>query len=456
MSWSAKFGSKDAADSAREDYSEHVCSVDDDKRHRTVWFASDTPDAVRDAIENDAMDSRGDGADGPGQAPLTDAEKDRIDFSKRRANIPHARSVKAIAGSKGVSDWTAYYDHTLTVDEHREVMDDAAREGGGKRREDSEDVDAKAGRAARRAKGEGCDHAKGHCENGDTDACEHLKQVCDYSESEVNRILSVDDRTDAYAESSTQIRLEYQGEEISVTPEQAGALQRSWGGYKTALGRLSDALDDVRETVPQARQAFRAINSIREANGQEPMHPNRLHEILESLEGMPEEIPEVRTLEHFRDSNGDGADVEQADADDSQPDQFAQEKQGTLGVDVEAEDVAEEKQVTLTGEDQSDSTGSLPSAWRRDGDTWNGGRYSVQMDGDRHSWDVKLFGPADSFTIADRLDGPVQAEDVAVGFTDRVAPDEVSMKSSDGTIQEAAAAAKRDAIDDEGGLLEYQ
>lgn len=53
---------------------------------------------------------------GPGAGvPLTRGEKRRLDFG--RTTVVHARWCKAAAWKYSVRDWTAHYDHTLTVDE---------------------------------------------------------------------------------------------------------------------------------------------------------------------------------------------------------------------------------------------------------------------------------------------------------------------------------------------------
>ena len=91
MSQKIDLEKKSIADSYREEYPEYICS-DDDARLTVVTFNSDSP------------------------------------------------------------DWLSHYDPTLTVDEHRELLDRAAREQRGGRRMDSEDSAAvRAGRAARRA-----------------------------------------------------------------------------------------------------------------------------------------------------------------------------------------------------------------------------------------------------------------------------------------------------------------
>jgi len=290
-----EYGSKDAADAARERHSEYLCT-DDDRRLKTVAYSSDTPDSVLETERIEAADGRGERTDGPGQVPLSDSERKQIDFSQKRANTAHARSVKGIAQSEGVEDWVSYYDGTLTVDEHREVMDKASRESGARSGEES--AQEKAGRAARAAQSSRCDHARGHCENGDPEACEFLTQTCGYSEEEIGQFID-----DGPADQGEQQELVTVGggeyPEMELRPETAGALRRGWQGYKASVSDLEAALSRSREAVINARQAWRAVNRIREANGQEPMHPDRLHTLLNALEGMPTSIPTVRTLDHF-------------------------------------------------------------------------------------------------------------------------------------------------------------
>jgi hypothetical protein len=118
MSVTVEFGSKAAADQYRDDHEEYICPVDDDRRLKTVAFVGDTPEWLLDQARLDAEEGRAERAASAGQATLTEAERDDIDFSKGRANVPHARAVKGIAADHGVDDWLAYYDPSLTVDEH--------------------------------------------------------------------------------------------------------------------------------------------------------------------------------------------------------------------------------------------------------------------------------------------------------------------------------------------------
>jgi hypothetical protein len=157
---------------------------------------SDAPDHVIEDARRQADQSRAARESGPGQLDLTDHERDRIDFSKSRASVPHARSVKAIARDEGVDDWTAHYDTTLTVDEHRQVMEQAAQEGGGRRLDEETSATERAGQAAAQAEAGECDHARGHCEHGDPEACEFLKERCGFDDEDVDALVGADDGDD--------------------------------------------------------------------------------------------------------------------------------------------------------------------------------------------------------------------------------------------------------------------
>jgi hypothetical protein len=259
-----EFGSKDVADSYREEYAEHLCT-DDDKRLKTVAFSSDTPEHVLEQARLDAADGRGEREGGAGQVPLSDHEKEQIDFSEARASVPHAQAVKGLAASEGVDDWLAHYDPTLTVDEHRDLAERAKREGGGRRLDQQESVDDRLGRAEAAVSQE-CDHARDHCEHGDPDACEFLRDACGYDDEDIETILDGEQATE---------------EEISG--EAAGALGRAWQGYKAAIARLGREIEDALEAKEHAEQAAAAINAIRADHGQDPIELERLEELSDRL-----------------------------------------------------------------------------------------------------------------------------------------------------------------------------
>jgi len=277
MSPQVEFGSKAVADTYRDEHPDHICP-DDDARLKTVTFTDDVPDWLLDQAKRDAMDERAERETSAGQVGLSDPEKDEIDFSAGNASVPHARATKAIARDEGVDDWLSYYDPQLTVDERREVMARAAREGGGRRMDSDDSALERAGRAARTAEAEECDHAAGHCRHGDPDACEFLQEACGYDPDEVDDLLA--DADDRHADEPEQQQL---------TGKQAGAYSRALGGYRAALASLRELTDAVRKQRRHAEQAWAAMAAIREDTGQDVEKPQELHALLESLAEVPDE-----------------------------------------------------------------------------------------------------------------------------------------------------------------------
>jgi hypothetical protein len=72
-------------------------------------------------------------------------------------------------------------------------MERAREEGGGRRLDANEGRQAARARdAARAQQSSECDHAADHCEHGDPEACEFLKNACGYDDDEVASILDED------------------------------------------------------------------------------------------------------------------------------------------------------------------------------------------------------------------------------------------------------------------------
>lgn len=317
-----EFGRKDDADVAREEHAEHLCP-DDDRRQKTVRFQSDTPDRVLDLVRSKAAQSRDDNT-GPGQAPLSDHERDRIDFSKDRANVPWAQSIKAYAMEKGVDDWIAHLDDTLTVDENKAIIDGqagsettmrdvqvgstgtGAQRGGGMHVDPSMEDDVETGHRqasdekvaqVERHQNQQCNHAEGHCEHGDADACEFLRDHCGYTEYEVEDILGTLDPDDRHVEDDP------------LSGKEKGVLSRSWGGYQGAVSTIREKIEAIRQARDHAERAMAAINSIREEHGQDPLEPEALQDLVADLDRIPEE-PEATSLLSFRDGGDDDVDDE--------------------------------------------------------------------------------------------------------------------------------------------------
>lgn len=246
MSWGIEFGTKSEADTVREDYADLVCPLDDDRRRRTVAFVEDVDDETRRELEMRAAAGRGDRQAGPGQIELTDDERDRLDFSV--VDVPTARSVKGIALDAGVDDWTAHLDPTLTVDEHREVMERAARDERGTRLDEQETDEQRAARLEAQQDASECNHARGACEHGNPEACEFLGERCGADEEEIATLLD-------YADAVPYDELD---------GETKGALSRAWSGYTIGVRRLSALLDDVHEELRRTEQAAGAIRALEE------------------------------------------------------------------------------------------------------------------------------------------------------------------------------------------------
>lgn len=327
MAVEVEFGSKDAADAVRSEFGEWLCS-DDDRRLKTVTFSSDIPEGVLGRIRSKAQESRALDRQRSQTAKLSEEDRERI---KEAGGFQGPATVFSWESAKGVFQregemgyWRdaipAVADHEDPIEGAEEWIRNYRSSGGGfGTKEDRGEEDIRQARraeeAAKKAQGGQCNHAKGHCEHGDAEACEFLKQACGYNEEEVDRLLSTS-TADAKPDTDQQQLVTVGGgdfPEMQVSPEQAGALNRSWQGYKGAVNRLERRLKDVRESVIDARQAMQAINAIRSEHGQDELHPDRLHDLLEALGDMPADIPEVRTLDHYRDFAGaDQAEVEAA------------------------------------------------------------------------------------------------------------------------------------------------
>lgn len=118
----AEFASRVVANEVRDDlvdrYGEAVLALSDDRRSTVVRVAEDAPRAASRLAEQEAKDDR-EAARTVGQAKLTNAEKDRLDFTE--TNVMHARAAKAVIQDEGIDDWTSVYDPTTTVDSQREI-----------------------------------------------------------------------------------------------------------------------------------------------------------------------------------------------------------------------------------------------------------------------------------------------------------------------------------------------
>jgi hypothetical protein len=182
-----EFGDLESARQIRQSgrFTEYL-SPEDDGRKKVVKIRSDMPPALRQRLEGEAADSRKFRAFEFGQEPLTRQEKQDIDFNQ--TDIFTARSAKAVAVARGVDDFTAFFDPTLTVSENKQIFEDVRRNsrGGGQRGgrdfNDSREQDRRAGRGSNRAKESRVDNAKEFAFAGDREAQEFLTEEAQFGD----------------------------------------------------------------------------------------------------------------------------------------------------------------------------------------------------------------------------------------------------------------------------------
>ncbi|TKX78995.1 hypothetical protein EXE53_18200, partial [Halorubrum sp. SD626R] len=271
MSEFIEFGSMEAADRAREQHAEYRCPIDDDRRQKTVAFVSDTPESLLQRIEAEATEDRATAEQRSNTAELTDRERSKISdldgFDRTTTSFSWA-SAKGVFTREGLGDqFRDAIGYLTDYDDPAEGAEQYVREyqtggsGGGSRDVGEEDITGRQreANAAAREQEEGCDHARDVCEHGDPGACEFLTEACGYDPDEVDQLLGTDDDpADAPAD--------------EITGEAAGALSRSWSGYKGAIAEMGEALDRVADAWQNATDAAEAINGIRGQHGQDAMH----------------------------------------------------------------------------------------------------------------------------------------------------------------------------------------
>lgn len=109
MSVEIEFGSKNVADSYRDDHPEHL-SERDDKRLKTVTFTDDTPEWLIDRASADAQASRAERTTAAGgQAQLTDDERESLARQHATWNWQdhgfEAMRVKGALQAERATDW---------------------------------------------------------------------------------------------------------------------------------------------------------------------------------------------------------------------------------------------------------------------------------------------------------------------------------------------------------------
>jgi hypothetical protein len=368
MSEAVEYGTKAAADAAREEYSQYVCPEDDDKRLKTVHYVSDVPAGVMDTIEAEALESTAeDRQRSEMSGPLGEGTRERIKelggFEGNNTTFSW-RSAKGVFTREGIPE-SRFNEMLSTLADYDDPVEGAESEIARLRKADAErgttslsgdgsvgeeDIlaDQQAADQARNVQAlqsDQCNHAEDECRSGDPEACEFLQNVCGLPEEQVEVLLSppedpgagelpepedgidaVDvDRLAGLAEGPidpggrVETALADNDTAGAIEGAALGALKRSWSGYQAGVSNAEDALDQLREQWEYAQQAANAINSVRDAHGQDPLHFDRLEAFNADLSDFVRKVARdceechADHSEHDHDTDaGDTEDMQQA------------------------------------------------------------------------------------------------------------------------------------------------
>ena len=165
----------EVANELRDRLSEDALAATDDRRSTVVELAEDAPAPARQLLEAEAEDMAQELDTGAGQAPLTEAERSRIDFTE--TSVPAARAAKAAILDEGVDDWTSVWSEDLNgVGEAREAARNNRQSIGGDRLDNDEGPDDRRtsnDEAASEAERQALKYAK----RGDADAEAYLLEA---------------------------------------------------------------------------------------------------------------------------------------------------------------------------------------------------------------------------------------------------------------------------------------
>jgi hypothetical protein len=185
----AEFASKIVANEVRDKlvdrYGADVLDPTDDRRTTLVQVSEDAPPAASRLAEQEARDDR-DRAKTFGQADLTDAEKDRLDFSERP--IFHAKASKAVIQNAGIDDWTSVYDSQVEDPAAFEEIAEQNRDSiqGERLDNETENVSISREEADSRLERRAIDGA----EDGVDEAADQLREEFGYTDSQIEELQS--------------------------------------------------------------------------------------------------------------------------------------------------------------------------------------------------------------------------------------------------------------------------
>ncbi|AFZ71422.1 hypothetical protein [Natronobacterium gregoryi] len=189
-----EFADRDVANAIRDQLDDDELAPTDDRREATIVLAEDASLSTQTLVSGKAADSRAD-AGGYGQEPLTDSERNRIDFTK--TNVMHARAAKAAIQDEGIDDWMAIYDHRLEPEEHVNLAQ-RNRESIQGERLDEDDTDAAEDEriaVLEQAESQAEQRAREACEEGHEEACDELRNM-GWSDDEIRELEQYADAQD--------------------------------------------------------------------------------------------------------------------------------------------------------------------------------------------------------------------------------------------------------------------
>lgn len=168
---------RDVANEVRDqlvdEIGEHALSPTDDRRDTLVELADDAPRDAEIIVQNTAEDMAA-ATRTVGQAELTDAERDRLDFSER--TIFHARASKAVLLDEGIDDWTAVYDPTVPDPAAQRDLAKKNREDIIGDRTDNDERPSRSTTSQRETESQQEEQALKYAKEGDEQARDYLKE----------------------------------------------------------------------------------------------------------------------------------------------------------------------------------------------------------------------------------------------------------------------------------------
>ena len=187
-----EFGSRNDAGDIRDDLPEEALLESDDGREKTLKIDTSALDQrTLRRVKGEAAVSRDDARGNMhGQESLTESEKKRLDFTE--TSVPEARTAKASLLAEGVSDWTAYFDPSLTTSEMADLARSTQASGGA--RMDTADTqraqDRQAAGMRREVQSQQAKRAREGCEDGFEEACDQLVEEHGFSRQEAESLLA--------------------------------------------------------------------------------------------------------------------------------------------------------------------------------------------------------------------------------------------------------------------------